>query len=611
MKIVINRVLFLIISLIFSVLFNGCGGDLKNERRDQYNNGETAHEIIQSEVVKIERADWNNVPPLIDGFFATNENETLSFKLKSPQIESNEAFSEIIFIDADNNKETGYSNVNTWGEVGAEYLVQGNSLFGYSGTGWQWEFIARVNRNANNNLTKDERELEFDTSLVNLEKTIKITPFLLNKDWVISNRFNSVEYSLKNVDNNINNFNISDNQNSITFQLQSKKIANNEIRTEAIFIDVDNNLATGYNNLANWHSQLGAEYLIQGGILFRYSGNGNGWSWNVVGRVNSNTNGELLSIELNKGDLENLSQTFNSTAYLLNNNWMTVQRFTMVSHTGIEVQQPQDHGVILVSHDLNNFNIGLNGDLIKDSVDTEIFIDVDQNSDTGFKINKIGAEYKVSNNELSRFVSNRWNKITTRGINRFNNPNVITTFIPRWRVRSGRNIAISANILENGNIIYTYPTINYEVRGDDDEITLSLDEPNFYIFTIHSPLIGVGKLGEKGNGEVKSAHIAMDWDNSLATGHYMNDLGAEAYMGSWDGALNRYVGPRTAAWWIQFQRGNRGEIDVSVGEHTITFKVPRDMIRSENGIIRVASTLNNTKGHFYWTNGYEFNLKAK
>ena len=59
---------------------------------------------------------------------------------------------------------------------------------------------------------------------------------------------------------------------------------------QQIFIDTDNNFATGYQI-----GTLGADYVIEGDIVERYKGNGDTWDFDVMGTM-------LLSVDSNQAE---------------------------------------------------------------------------------------------------------------------------------------------------------------------------------------------------------------------------------------------------------------------------------------------------------------------
>ena len=69
--------------------------------------------------------------------------------------------------------------------------------------------------------------------------------------------------------------------------------------TWEVYLDTDSNKASGFNLGAN----LGADYLLDGGSLWKYSGSGSDWSWQYVGEMISNVNGNKAEIKISRASL--------------------------------------------------------------------------------------------------------------------------------------------------------------------------------------------------------------------------------------------------------------------------------------------------------------------
>lgn len=67
-----------------------------------------------------------------------------------------------------------------------------------------------------------------------------------------------------------------------------------------IFIDIDNDASTGYE----YCGVLGVEYMIQGGTLFKYSGDGSTWDWIAVSGATYAVDGNKFEIEIPESLLE-------------------------------------------------------------------------------------------------------------------------------------------------------------------------------------------------------------------------------------------------------------------------------------------------------------------
>ncbi len=86
--------------------------------------------------------DWENIDPIaigsgkISSLSAAQDDNKLYILLEGTEI--TETYD--IFIDSDNNSQTGYSAYWIWPNMGAEYLIVDNELFEYTGSGDDWSF---------------------------------------------------------------------------------------------------------------------------------------------------------------------------------------------------------------------------------------------------------------------------------------------------------------------------------------------------------------------------------------------------------------------------------------------------------------------------------------
>ena len=267
-----------------------------------------------------------------------------------------------------------------------------------------------------------------------------------------------------------------------------------------------------------------------------------------------------------------------------------------------------------VSHNLQNFTITMEDDEIDNNTKSEVYIDADDDTNTGFKTNGIGAEYRVINRTLTRYDNDtkRWINPTTDGINQHINENEITTTIPRWRVHSRRTVSVIGLIKDtDDDISNTFKYLGYKVAASNDEITLSFKDSNFYLFTIHSKEIGEhptfnGSL--LSGGKARSVTCGLDLDNNKFTGLSQYNIGSEISISTWNnGEFLRWEQANKR--WIKEEN-----IEIILGENSVTFKVPRDRIGSIsrdstiNTSVVFNNMVNNRPSHYAWTNRYEFDL---
>jgi len=80
------------------------------------------------------------------------------------------------FLDTDNNPNTGYQ-LN--GNMGADYMVEGQEVFRYNGSGWSWTSMGTANTKFNNTIA----ELSFPRSWIGTHSNVKVA-FLGNNEAV-------------------------------------------------------------------------------------------------------------------------------------------------------------------------------------------------------------------------------------------------------------------------------------------------------------------------------------------------------------------------------------------------------------------------------------------
>ena len=92
-----------------------------------------------------------------------------------------------------------------------------------------------------------------------------------------------------------------------------------------LYIDSDDNAGSGYHDPL-WKS-FGADYLVEDGYLYRYTGRGD-WGWEDAGTVSKlRTQGDqaVLDVVVPESSLKNLSQTIRVGAELSNQDWSDTQ----------------------------------------------------------------------------------------------------------------------------------------------------------------------------------------------------------------------------------------------------------------------------------------------
>ncbi len=71
-----------------------------------------------------------------------------------------------------------------------------------------------------------------------------------------------------------------------------------------ILIDTDKNMNTG----ANIYGEMGADYIVLGAQLYKYTGDGSNWKWTYTRDVKHAINGQFAELAISKADLNRLNE---------------------------------------------------------------------------------------------------------------------------------------------------------------------------------------------------------------------------------------------------------------------------------------------------------------
>lgn len=256
-----------------------------------------------------------------------------------------------LYLDTDNSINTGYSDGLA---IGADYLVQGEYLYQYSGDGisWAWQFVSKLSAVSQGNTA----EIQIPRSIQGQSETIKLIMIGDNKAYEGGNQVDfypdgiympsSAARTLRYRVSALNepppistekvieiDGQFADWQSRFSFGQDVGDVSGavNLIDWQeawaaddadhyyfayrnaqpitlnwgySLYIDADQNPNTGYQgDLA-----IGAEFLIQGAHLHVYSGTGAGdWQWNYLGSVAHAVSGKQLEMAVPKSLLKTSS----------------------------------------------------------------------------------------------------------------------------------------------------------------------------------------------------------------------------------------------------------------------------------------------------------------
>jgi hypothetical protein len=176
-----------------------------------------------------------------------------------------------------------------------------------------------------------------------------------------------------------------------------------------VYIDTDRSSSTGFRT-----GGIGANFLIENEALYRYTGSGNDWSWAKVKTLTYTTGGggpgrvNWSRWDFLRSDLGNTSDTYLlfeverlEEGLLKTAPYRYEHRYTPSAPAGITQYFAENDSTKLyfeaVEPPLWNFR--------------QVYIDIDSNLATGYRMGGIGADYLVENGNLYRYAGNgtTWN----------------------------------------------------------------------------------------------------------------------------------------------------------------------------------------------------------
>lgn len=163
-----------------------------------------------------------------------------------------------------------------------------------------------------------------------------------------------------------------------------------------VLIDTDRNLNTGFREI---QGRLGADYLLEGDLLYRYSGSGSDFTWTQIAAPRLIDNGSLLRWRIDRAQIG--ESAFPNTSLLL----FRLQNGAQTSSDRLIEHVFSAASAISAPAGSND------GELVKLSYrfsGTQQFhrayIDADLNAGTGFSHQGIGADFMVEGNSLRAYT---------------------------------------------------------------------------------------------------------------------------------------------------------------------------------------------------------------
>ncbi|MEE9356324.1 MAG: hypothetical protein V3U75_12105 [Methylococcaceae bacterium] len=251
-------------------------------------------------------------------FHSDNDKIYLAYRNRIP-INPNQLWAWHIFIDKDAQSSTGFQSR----KLGADFLLEGKTLFRYSGTGkeWQWQKVGEIEAALSGHVAefaisrsviKPSKEVKLlfygsnagaegmtnDTLLVAIDSTNKesLEGSVNDGVWSNSKVFEDTQkVETAPVDFLSARF-FQDSDKIYLSYCNRSKIDTNQWWAWHAYIDSDRQIATGYN-----YEGIGADFILEGNKLFKYTGSSEkNWQWEVVTEVESNVKEDFAEFAIDK-----------------------------------------------------------------------------------------------------------------------------------------------------------------------------------------------------------------------------------------------------------------------------------------------------------------------
>ena len=314
------------LSIALSVVFlSGCGEEIN------ISNDEITQKNIKPQNISRTVFEQFNLGELR----VTNDDKSVIFNVKG------KASHRLIFVDGDRDASTGYTSFENE-NIGAEYLIENQHKFKYIGKGgthWLWEYAGTVDAKISE--TNYFSKVSFDFFGKNVTN-FNVVAGLLDENWgpisasseqVFTKVIDSTNRLKKLGSNKYTDFYASNDSLNIYF----KNKTHNSIKNQLYYISTDSSKKTGYG-------YMGAEYLVENNILYKYIGDGSSWSWERIDKLSQIIEKDTEFVIVPKKLLSNLQKLIRVTNLGVDKNWKEIYEFYnkvyVLSDGGGDIDEP-------------------------------------------------------------------------------------------------------------------------------------------------------------------------------------------------------------------------------------------------------------------------------
>ena len=370
-----------------------------------------------------------------------------------------------VLIDSDYQTSTGFN----YGVMGADYMLMGDQLYQYAGTGsdWQWTLIETVPSAVNGTFA----EFSITRSVLGQSEKFRINFYGANtyaggvtNDLFFVDTGSDNSASIIQVDGNaddwssITSYQDTANENTSPVDFETvwytadadkvyvayqdrQAIDTDKFWAWQVLIDSDYQTNTGFN-----YGVMGADHMLLGDQLYQYAGTGDDWQWTLIETVPSAVNGAFAEFAINRSVLGQ-SEKFRINFYGANtyaggvtndlffvdtasdnsasiiqvdgnaDDWSSI---TSYQDTANENTSPVDFETVWHTADADKVYVAYQN---RQAIDTDKFwawqvlIDSDYQTNTGFNYGVMGADHMLLADQLYQYTGTgddwQWTLIET------------------------------------------------------------------------------------------------------------------------------------------------------------------------------------------------------
>lgn len=213
-------------------------------------------------------------------------------------------------------------------------------------------------------------------------------------------------------------------------------------------IDSDINDSTGYV-----YKGIGANYYVQDGYLYRYSGTGGAWGWTQIRAVTASKTSTVYKVTINKSDLGSPSRVDVIGQVSLNGvvTDSSIYRQTLVAPSPTPTPPPTTT-ISSVTGSSTSTTVTYQYGYTGDPTSLRFLIDSDVNDSTGYSYNGIGANYYVQDGSLYRYsgTGGAWGWTRMRELTHSDSGTLYRITINRSEIGSPSQVDVIGQVSLNG-----------------------------------------------------------------------------------------------------------------------------------------------------------------